>query len=226
MKILAFDTSSETLSVAVADGERVLWSEELTSIARHSDSLAPRIEHALGQARLQPRSLDLIAVGVGPGSFTGLRIGLVTAKMLAWALQKKMVGVSSLEAAARSRWRSALRVAAIVDAKRGNLYAAVYEKKSSGVRSVRKPALVEASRWIDTLRGPLLVTGSGVTAYRELLTKAAERRRFDLDPEPAKPLAVYVAEAARERAGKKKYDDPEKLLPDYLQAKDCNVTRK
>ncbi|HXV19225.1 MAG TPA: tRNA (adenosine(37)-N6)-threonylcarbamoyltransferase complex dimerization subunit type 1 TsaB, partial [Candidatus Omnitrophota bacterium] len=121
MKFLAFDSSSDVLSVGLFDGERRIALSEDPGFARHSSELAPRIEKLLRSKKIRLSELGGIAVGVGPGSFTGLRVGVTAAKVLAFALGKKIAGVSSLEAAARSPRVPDGRVAVHLDARRGRV---------------------------------------------------------------------------------------------------------
>src|SRR5699024_7924631 len=94
MRVLAIDTSNQTMSVAVKEGEFVVG-ELTTHIKRnHSERLMPAIENLMNEVGWTPSSLDRIAVAQGPGSYTGLRIGVTVAKTLAWTLQKELVGVS------------------------------------------------------------------------------------------------------------------------------------
>src|SRR3989338_8626019 len=120
MKILAFDTSSSRLSAAIYDGARQLVLSESDEPVRHSETLAPVLQKILKQAHVSPAKIDCIVVGLGPGSFTGLRIAVTTAKVLAYALKAKLIGVSSLEAAARSFGRDG-EFAVMFDAKKSQV---------------------------------------------------------------------------------------------------------
>lgn len=201
MKILAFDTSSSRLSAGVYDGARPLALYESDGPARHSEILVPVLEKILKQARLSPAKIDCIAVGLGPGSFTGLRIAVTTAKVLAYALKTKLIGVSSLEVAARMRKEEG-KFAVLVDAKKSQVYAAVYERKAGCFKVVRKPALAIREDFLKRL-------GKGVEALEFL-----------------PPSATGLAEAAGERIREKKWDEPLSLEPLYLHPKDCNVNPK
>lgn len=132
MRILALDTSSLVGTVAVlADGElRAEWSASVR--ASHGETLLPQLARALEQAGLALADVDLFAVGLGPGSFTGVRIGVATAKGLALAEQKPLVGVTSLRVLARGMPAGALRAVA-VDAHKGEVYCALYELDEAGV---------------------------------------------------------------------------------------------
>lgn len=200
MKILAFDTSGPRLSLAVYDGRKKLAAFESADAGRHSESLLPELERLIKSARVAVKKIDCVAVGVGPGSFTGLRIGVTAAKTLAYATGAKLVGVSSLEAAARSIGKEG-DVAVCSDARKSQVYGAVYRRRAGRWIVVQKPAIHG--------RDEFLASVSGMTLLEDAL-----------------PGADGLAEAALERAAKKKFDDPVKLSPLYLHPKDCNVQKK
>ena len=116
MRILGFDTSSLVTAIAVTDGDRVLAHDDRSSEQRHAEVLLPRIEAALASAQVGLSAIELIAVGIGPGSFTGLRVGLATAKGLALATKIPLCGVSSLRVLARGVASRAEVVLAALDA--------------------------------------------------------------------------------------------------------------
>ena len=131
MKILALDTSTRTASVAVVHDGRLLASVE-DQVSTHSEKLVLLVDLALRQAELRLSDLDAIACGMGPGSFTGLRIGLSTAKAFCFALAKPLLPVSSLAALARGADVHGL-ILAILHAKRDELYAGLYQVGKTGI---------------------------------------------------------------------------------------------
>ena len=201
MKILAFDTSSSALSAAIFDGKKKLGLHESHLNLRHSETLAVTLQKLLKTGKIKPKNIDCVAVGLGPGSFSGLRIGVTTAKILSYALKAKLVGISSLEAMARSAERDG-DFAVTVDAKKSQVYAAVYRRKNGRWRALQKPHL----------------------AVKDIFLKSLESDVEILDGVSAK--AVSIVDAARERVRDKKLDDPFTLTPLYLHPKDCNVHKK
>ena len=225
MKLLAYDTSSALLSVAVYDGEKKKGEFE-SSLGRHSESLAPEIDRLLKKSRLKPANLDCVAVGLGPGSFTGLRIGVTTAKVLAYSLNKKLIGVSSLEAIAREAAPSSPgRVAVLLDAKRSQVYAGIYETDKN-FKTVWGPALTTPEKLTARLRQPTLLAGGGAALYREFILKKNNRYcLFAAEGLFLFPKAAGIAEGAWERIKRRQFSDPFTLEPDYLSPRDCNVTK-
>lgn len=127
MSILAIDTATQVSSVAVASADKL--AAELTMQAKltHSETLMPHIKEVLRMANVRKEQLEGIAVSIGPGSFTGLRIGLAAAKAMAYALDLPIVGVSTLKALAYHYPVPGIRIVSLLDAQKGNAYREIYE---------------------------------------------------------------------------------------------------
>ena len=137
MIVLALDTSTRAASVALVDGDAVLAESNLPPGVTHSRTLLPMIQELLENNGLTFHDPGLVAVGTGPGSFTGLRIGLAAAKGLAWGAGKPLVGVPTLDAMALA-WSGDRRpICPLIDARKGQLYAALYDQDGSGGRQRR-----------------------------------------------------------------------------------------
>lgn len=204
MNVLAFDTSGPGLSLALHARGDFLRVDRGPAGSRHAESLTPEIHKLLRRARLRPAELDLVAVGIGPGSFTGLRVGVTTAKALALALGIRLVGVCGFEAIARSTDPEQGPVCVVSDARRERWHAALYESVRGTVRLRKGPAVIAKER---------------------LTTWAGKRARIAGEPAGQTPEAEWIARIAIERARRGRTDDPRRLVPLYLHPKDCNVTR-
>lgn len=127
MKILGIDTSTPIGSVALIDGENIVAEHTLSIVQAHSSRLMPAIDTVLKWGDITPDTLDGCAIGIGPGSFTGIRIGVATAKSLCYAVDKPIVGISTLEAIAYNlRWTDSI-VCPILDARRSEIYGSVFQ---------------------------------------------------------------------------------------------------
>lgn len=124
MKVLGIDTSTRTTAIGLIEDDEVLAEYNLRGRVSHSESVTDMIEEIFKKFEFSLDDIDLIAVGIGPGSFTGLRIGITIAKVLAFSLNKDLIGVSSLVANGMSDYG---KVAAIVDARRGNVYGSIID---------------------------------------------------------------------------------------------------
>jgi tRNA threonylcarbamoyl adenosine modification protein YeaZ len=169
--LLAFDTSSAAVTVALADpvsGE-ILASSTTVDALRHGELLAPAIASALESAGITPGDLTRIAVGVGPGPFTGLRVGLVTARTMADVLGIEVAGVCSLDVLARQSSLS-LPVAVATDARRKEIYWALYDGPAAdgSRRRLEGPAVDKPAEVAHVLSG-LPVIGRGAVLYADAL---------------------------------------------------------
>lgn len=225
MKILALDTSTLTGSAAVVvDG--VVLAESTTRIrATHSEQILPLVDEVLARASVALDAIDRIAVGVGPGSFTGVRIGVATAKGLHIASGVALVGVSSLEALASAAWGVRGFVLAALDARRGEAYAALYavapgERRTVMDASIGAPALMGARALALCPDGEITVVGDLSTADFGALT-ACDPSRFVAAPSvAAAPLARFVAWEVI--AGRGRVDTGE-LEPLYVRGSDAKL---
>ncbi|MBI5902712.1 MAG: tRNA (adenosine(37)-N6)-threonylcarbamoyltransferase complex dimerization subunit type 1 TsaB [Deltaproteobacteria bacterium] len=222
-KILAFDTSSASGSVALMDGERLLCEWNSGDAGKHSNWLMPAIDGVLKSVGVRLADIDLYAVDTGPGSFTGLRIGVSTVKGLAWATGRKVVGVSTLEALALNLRYSRMAVCPVLDARKGEVYAAVYRYAGNGMEAVMKDSALSPAALFERLngvKGPVVFLGNGLTVYSEEIKK-------NVDGAVAAPAALWsmrasnIAMLALERA--LRAVSPAGLGPLYLRKSEAEI---
>ena len=218
MKILALETSAKSASAAVVENGTVLASAYQCSGLTHSRTLMPMVEDMLRNSELKAQDMDAIAVAAGPGSFTGLRIGVSAVKGLAWALEKPCCAVSTLEGMAENlRHLDDTLVICAMDARRNQVYNALFLAEGGELRRVsedRAIGLAELLAEIQTMNIPQkrVVLGDGAELCHRFLTENG----FDCSLAPAmliRQSAVGVALAA-ERKGE--FIPAEALAPVYL----------
>ena len=218
MKILALETSAKSASAAVVENGTVLASAYQCSGLTHSRTLMPMVEDMLRNSELKAQDMDAIAVAAGPGSFTGLRIGVSAVKGLAWALEKPCCAVSTLEGMAENlRHLDDTLVICAMDARRNQVYNALFIAEGGELRRVsedRAIGLQELLAEIQTmnLSAKRVVLGDGAELCHRFLTENG----FDCSLAPAmliRQSAVGVALAA-ERKGE--FIPAEALAPVYL----------
>lgn len=177
--LLAFDTATPHVTVALHDGERVVATYSSTQAMRHGENLGPGIAHVLAEAGAISRDVTAIAVGVGPGPFTGLRVGLVTARTMALALEIPVYGVCSLDVLAAEAIDSGLGGEFLVatDARRKEVYLAAYD----GAGRLSGPEVVRPA----DAASPLPVVGQGALLYSGAFPNAVG---------PAAPSAAVLCE--------------------------------
>jgi tRNA threonylcarbamoyladenosine biosynthesis protein TsaB len=173
MRILAVDTSSERGSVCISQDGEILGEVRLRRSVQHSDRLFRSVDFLFSYVPFGLPDIDLFAAARGPGSFTGLRVGLAAMEAFAAAHGKPGAGVSTLEALA---WKCGLReqaIAPVIDARRGEVYGAIYRRESSGVLAeVRSPDVMSPERWFASLPDTeILFCGDGILRYPEYITR-------------------------------------------------------
>ncbi|MGA2404445.1 MAG: tRNA (adenosine(37)-N6)-threonylcarbamoyltransferase complex dimerization subunit type 1 TsaB [Syntrophobacteraceae bacterium] len=228
MRILAADTSTASGSLALLDGENLTADWTLSSAQTHNRRLLKSIDSLLREAEWDLETVDAFAVACGPGSFTGLRIGMTTMKVLAWTRGKLYAGICSLDALALPFCLSTNPICALLDARKGEVYCALYRPDGKGGLGLEVPhAAMTPSRlaesMISRLSEPVIFCGDGWTAYRNLL----KRKLGDLILEPPSYFhiirAASIAELAGRRFAEGKSDDPKSSVPLYLRPSEAEI---
>ena len=196
---LAMSTSTPQVSLALSGEEGILSSFSLRAGRRHAETLAPAIDALFRISGTDIGSLRRVAVDVGPGLFTGLRVGVSTAKALGHALGIPVVTAGSLEILAFACRHDRRPVASVVDARRGEVFWALHRTGPGGIELISGPAVATPSRLAEVLAatvGPVLVTGDGARRYMAELSPLGDR--IEVAPElfdhpSADQLAVMSA---------------------------------
>lgn len=214
MKVLALETSAKSVSAAVLDGGAVRASCFSCTGLTHSRTLMPMVEAMLKNAELTLDDMDAVAVAAGPGSFTGLRIGVSAAKGLAWAADKPCIGVSTLEAMAQNLAHMDALLICAMDARRNQVYNALFEAKNGALIRLTDDRAIAVSELAGELAGQtrrMLVLGDGAVLCRDGL--AAAGIACELAPEALRwqnAVGVGLAAQHSERVS------AQQLAPVYL----------
>ncbi len=243
MTLLAIESATDVVGVALIRDDSGEAERTHVGGRMHAELLAPFIEEVCVVSGCALGDIDAIAVDVGPGLFTGLRVGVATAKALAQALGLGVLGVSSLDVLAAAAHRhsgvdGARRVVSVVDARRGEVFAAAYlfdrDREAAGPidpASVRDDRLepIVPQVLVDWLlgmvdeTGPVVVVGDGAVRYRPLLS-VHPSIELDLAGELSSPPPLALARLAVERLGRGGFAlPPEALLPDYRRQADARI---
>ena len=229
--MVAIETATETVGVAVRTATGVQAELTLTGRRRHVETLTPALEHLLQQLNLVPRDLGVVAVDIGPGLFTGLRVGLAAAKGLAQSLGLGVMGATSLDILTAGAAAAGLRglVLSCVDARRGEVFAAVHEIDVAGpitaVHAVRLHVGLFSPEGLATALGefagePVHAVGDGALRYADVL-----RQIPGVDPEAPglafpPPAALLELVSARINAGEPPVE-PAAAVPLYMREADA-----
>lgn len=215
MRILAVDTSSAVASAAVVDGEKLVSEEILNNKLTHSQTIMPMIKSVLEKSEMTVKDIDAFVVVNGPGSFTGLRIGISAVKALAHAADKPCIAVSTLEAMAYNFPFEDKLICPIMDARRGEVYNAVYRYNGKAMEEVRAPralTIQECCADVGTMDGYVIFLGDGLPVFRQTITEIlGEKALFA----PANLNAQRAASAAVAAVGKEQ-TEYNRLVPVYL----------
>ncbi len=213
---LAIETSGEMGSVALGQGARILEARSFPAALRHATDLLPTVDILCRSHGASPDRIGRVFISLGPGSFTGLRIGLTAARMLAFARGAKLVGVPSLEVVAQNALEAdpvPSRVAVIVDAKRGRVFGAVFALQGGKFVGVQGPAEVEPLPFLAAQGSECAVLGEGIAQHHT----AVEASGLRILPEALRrPRAGAVYARGTDRAARGRFDDPRMLVPLYV----------
>ncbi len=221
MNILAIDTSTSVLSVAVSEENKLLG--EITTIVKknHSVRLLPTIDQLLKDVNLLPTQINGIAVAKGPGSYTGVRIGVTTAKMLAWTLNIPLVGISSLAVLAANMIRTDYKISPIFDARRGRVYTGLYEIKDCGIPTpVINDCIISLEKWLEQLIGTkeqVMFIGDDLSIYGDTIESQWGIKNWPTNPPLHVARASMLAFLGIEQLKKGIKEDTHLFSPDYLQ---------
>lgn len=215
MNVLAIDTSNQIMGVAIVK-DNSLIGEVVTNLAKnHSVRLMPAINQLMNDISMTPGQLDEIVVAKGPGSFTGVRIGLATAKALAWSLGIPIKGVSSLETLAYQGSLFSSYICPFFDARRGMVYTGLYQWKDNKIKLVDQEVNLPMDEWLDHLaieKKQILFLSQDIDMYRSVIRDILGDLAVIPDPtfHVAKPSHLALA-------GKyKNIDNTHTLTPNYL----------
>lgn len=232
MKLLSLDTSTKYFSLAVTDDSRCLAARTMGNDRVLSSKIIPALDGIFRKSGLAPKAVDAVAVGLGPGSFTSLRVGLSTAKGLAYALGKPLIGIPSMDAAAMNvKKGSADQICVMMDARRNMVYTAVYECFEEGIGLVSDYMLTDPRKIFQFLKGDAAFVGDAVPLYQEQIEMQARQKTAGFAPvwTPEKywfPSAKNVAVLARARFERRDFDNIDTLVPLYLYPEDCQVKKR
>jgi len=221
MLILAFDTSSKTASVAILNDRAILYDVLINSGLNHSEVLLPAIEQACSQTRVKISEIDLFACTMGPGSFTGLRIGASTLKGFMLATGKPAVGVSSLAALALNADNRSKIICSVMDAGRGQVYVAYFKyTEGNDLEQLGQEQIVNPSD-IDRDQNTILV-GDGAVRYADAI-RAKKQNIILASQHHCRSSSVGLL-------GKVKYDrgellDVDQCVPLYLRSSDAETLK-
>ena len=189
--------------------------------------IIPLIEKALKKAKLSLRDINYFACGLGPGSFTGLRVGLAVIKGFAFSLNKPVVGIISLDCLAGSQSDFSGYVCPVVDARRSLVYSAIYRAKNGALKRKSRYLLVSPNELLAKFNNQdeVVFLGDGLSLYRDDIKKKLGLRAHFADDNFWYPDPRNLLRLAREKIKSKETADLDKLVPFYMYPKECQINK-
>lgn len=224
MKILAIDSSSRFFSAAISEDKKLISERNIELERRLFEELIGTIKDLLIKTGITLKEIDAFCVGLGPGSFTGLRIGVSTMKGLAFSLKIPLLGVSSLDALAYNAKGFRGLICPIIDAKRENLYSCLYEYNKD--RLVKKSGylLIDLKSLIKKINKPAVFLGDGINLYKKQISQEIKEALF-LPSDFWYPKASIIARLGLEKLARAKNFDSARIRPLYLYPKECQIVK-
>jgi tRNA threonylcarbamoyladenosine biosynthesis protein TsaB len=223
MLVLGIETSTTTGSVAVVSDGAVIAQYTLSIEVTHSERLMATVDRVLSDSRLSLRDIDGLAVAIGPGSFTGLRVGLSTVKGFAFATGKPVAAVPTLKALAWNLHHAAHPVCPLLDAKKKEVYAALYRYEGATLIQVMDETALPLAELCGKLTGTTVFTGEGARQFRAEIEASLGGRAFFAPAACASPSAASVAEIGLGLLKNGTVSDPDGLVPLYIRRPEAEV---
>ena len=227
MKILALETATIAGSAAIVDDNEGLIGEVRVDVrVAHSERLMPSVEWLLNASGITIKDIDAFGVSIGPGSFTGLRIGLSTAKGLSFSAGKPLVPVKTLDAFARTLTYCSYTICPMLDARKNEVYAGLYKWEDNICKKIMPETALGPEDLLRSLNGPILFTGDGAEKYRGLIQSMLKENAIFAPSYRMSPSASSVAEIAIETLKQGDLPDPVSIAPFYIRKSEAEMRCK
>ncbi|MEW5744616.1 MAG: tRNA (adenosine(37)-N6)-threonylcarbamoyltransferase complex dimerization subunit type 1 TsaB [Nitrospirota bacterium] len=223
MRLLAIETATAVGGVAIMEDDLLIAESRANVKVTHSERLLTEIDHALTSSRLTIDAIDVFALSTGPGSFTGLRVGLSTLKGLAYATAKKVVAVPTLEAFASAITFTPHMICPLLDARRREVYAGVFAWEGDGLVRILPEQAVKLETLLARLHEPVVFLGEGAALYRKTIEEIMGERALFARPRDMAPSPATVAALGMQRARSGAFEDPVRLTPLYLRKSEAEL---
>jgi tRNA threonylcarbamoyladenosine biosynthesis protein TsaB len=226
MKVLALETSTTAGSIAISDAEELIGELRINVNVAHAERLMNSVNWLLNASRLSAKNIDAFAVSIGPGSFTGLRIGLSTAKGFSYATNKPLVSVPTLDAFARTLPFCSYLICPMLDARKNEVYTGLYKWEEGMCKKIISESAVNPSDFLKDMKKIKETTvfmGDGTKIYKKLIIDILKNKAIFAPASKMSPSASSVAEIALEKLKQELTADPVSLTPFYIRKSEAEV---
>ncbi len=224
MKILGIDTTTKFLCLGLCDGKNI-YAYNLDLGTKHSTLLIPTVKRILDALGWDIKEIDYFACGLGPGSFTGIRVGVAAVKGLSWAAGKPIIGIPTLDILANKLKTPQTTIAPVIDAKRGLIYTSVYKRNNGSLKRAAPYMLLNEDDLCRRIKPNTILLGDALSIYKEKITKNI-RGAVILDKDYWYPDGHNIIELALEKARAKKFNTAFDVEPIYLYPKECQIRKR
>jgi len=225
MIVLGIETATAQVGCALGGVEGVFASFHASKGRRHAETLVPAIRFVCDTAQVELQEISVVAVDIGPGLFTGLRVGIATAKAMASALRVPVIGLSSLDLLAHQVRHSPRLIVPVIDGKRGEVFSATYRHVQGGIQRLSEPRVGTADDLANELRAnreDALIVGDGALRYADVL--AEDSGQVELGQVGTQwPSAADLVELAQPKALREEFVPAWELEPLYLRKSDAEI---
>jgi tRNA threonylcarbamoyladenosine biosynthesis protein TsaB len=227
MRVLGIDTSTSCGSIGLIVDERILCEYSLEGKASHSERILKTIDRVLEDSGFSIGDIDGFVISIGPGSFTGLRIGVSAVKGLAFATGKPVAGVSTLDALAQNVRYSPYLICPLLDARKGEVYAALYRNaEKDGLSKLAPEMAIKPADLLKRINEKALFLGNGVNPYGDLIRRELGSMAHIAHSPFNFVHGAVVAQLGRQNLKKGEYLDLEGFTPQYLRKSDAELKWK
>lgn len=229
MNLLAIDSSSIAGSVAYIKEDKLIGEYYLCDKLTHSQTIMPMLEHLTKLIKFDLKTLDAIAVTSGPGSFTGLRIGVTAAKVLAFTLKVPIIGVPTLDSLAYSFSFTDYFICPIMDARRNQVYTALYQWKEDKLERLTDYLAIDLNEYLEKLQlkqNKVIFIGDGIKPYEEMIREQLKDQAVFAPTFSSQQRASVLAAVAMQYYREGKTEDPSLFVPMYLRKSQAERERE
>lgn len=223
MRILGIDTSTKYAGVAVVENGVLIAQSTLQFMASHSEKLLPEIAHILEIMKIPIETIDYYAVTVGPGSFTGLRVGISTVKGLAFATRKNVTPISTLEVIARGFPHVEYPICPILDARKKEVYSALFQWENGKLLRIKRDAVLTPEALAEWIQVKTLFAGDGLSIYKDKLQQVFGEKAIFAESIYNIPSPAIVALIGFEKAEDGEFISARDLRPLYLRKSEAEI---
>lgn len=219
MKILSIDTSSNVATVAILDDNKLIGEYIINNKKTHSVKIMPMIKELMDSLEIDIKDVDLYAASIGPGSFTGLRIGIATIKSLAHVCKKQVVGVPTIDAMAYNLAYTNGLIVPIMDARRERVYTGIYKWDNSDFEVIKENDVLEIDELLNILKEKnetIIFTGDATEIYNKKIVEVLNEKALFTPSHLSMPRASSVGALAMLKAKNNELQSCFEMVPDYL----------